>query len=141
MTNKKLNIINYNPKLKKYARELRKNSTLGEILLWNKLRVRQIRGYKFLRQKPIGDYIADFFCPALNLIIEIDGAMTHDYKINYDNIRKNNLENLGFNIIKFRERDVRNNLEGVAQEIIIWIEKHTPRPPSRGELKKTDSHC
>ena len=54
--------IYYNPKLKALSRELRKRGTLAEVLLWNELKARKIKGYQFMRQKPIGDYIVDFFC-------------------------------------------------------------------------------
>ncbi len=66
--------IRYNPKLKALARELRKNSTLSEVLLWNHLKGGQMKGYQFMRQKPIDDYIVDFYCSKLTLIIEIDGG-------------------------------------------------------------------
>lgn len=65
--------IYYNPKLKKLARELRNNSTLSEVLLWNQLKTRKMGGYQFMRQKPISEYIVDFFCNRLKLVIEIDG--------------------------------------------------------------------
>ncbi len=65
--------IYYNPKVKKLARELRNDSTLSEVLLWNQLKARKMRGYQFMRQKPIGEYIVDFFCSKLKLVIEIDG--------------------------------------------------------------------
>ncbi len=65
--------IYYNPKLKQLARNLRNHSTLSEVLLWNQLKRRQMMGYQFYRQRPIGNYIVDFFCPKLNLVIEIDG--------------------------------------------------------------------
>ena len=54
--------IYYDPKLKKLARELRNNSTLAEIMLWNEIKGRRLRGYQFMRQKPIEKYIVDFFC-------------------------------------------------------------------------------
>ena len=66
-------IVHYNPRLKKLARQLRRNSTLGEVLLWNELKRKQMMGYDFHRQKPIGEYIVDFYCPRLRLVIEIDG--------------------------------------------------------------------
>jgi very-short-patch-repair endonuclease len=69
--------IYYNPKLKQLARNLRNNSTFSEVLLWNELKGRKMKGYQFLRQKPIGNFIVDFFCSKLNLIIEIDGD-SHD---------------------------------------------------------------
>ncbi|MDD8018536.1 MAG: DUF559 domain-containing protein, partial [Bacteroidota bacterium] len=67
-------IVPYKPKLKEIAKTLRKNSTLGEVLLWKRLRNKQMLGYDFHRQKPIDQFIVDFFCPALNLAIEIDGG-------------------------------------------------------------------
>ena len=66
-------IYPYNPKLKELARQLRNDSTLSEILLWNELKGKQVEGYDFQRQKPILNYILDFFCHELELAIEIDG--------------------------------------------------------------------
>ncbi|MEW6618406.1 MAG: DUF559 domain-containing protein, partial [bacterium] len=63
--------IHYNPKLKTYARELRKQGVLSEVLLWKYLRSRKMNGYQFMRQKPIGEYIVDFYCSKLKLVIEI----------------------------------------------------------------------
>ena len=71
--------ICYNPKLKNLARTLRNNSTLSEVLLWNHLKGKQMKGYDFHRQKPLDNYIVDFFCPKLRLIIEIDGE-SHLFK-------------------------------------------------------------
>ena len=64
--------ILYNPELKKRARELRKKGVLSEVLLWNQLKYRKMRGYQFMRQKPIGNYIVDFYCNKLKLVIEIE---------------------------------------------------------------------
>ena len=65
--------LKYQHYLISYARSLRNNSTLGEILLWNELKQRKLSGYQFYRQKPLLGYIVDFYCPALKLVIEIDG--------------------------------------------------------------------
>ncbi len=70
--------IYYNQKLKFLSRELRKKSTLSEVLLWNKLKARKIKGYQFMRQKPINNYIVDFYCSKLKLVIEIDGISHND---------------------------------------------------------------
>jgi len=70
---KRRKIIPYNPKLKELARQLRANSTKAEIFLWQKLKRKQIYGYDFHRQKPIDNYILDFFCNELMLGIEVDG--------------------------------------------------------------------
>jgi very-short-patch-repair endonuclease len=70
---KKLKIIPYNSNLKELASELRKKMTLSEVLLWNELKQKKILGYDFDRQRPIKDYIVDFYCKELQLAIEIDG--------------------------------------------------------------------
>jgi very-short-patch-repair endonuclease len=90
----KRKIIPYNPELKVLARELRKNMTLSEVLLWNELKQKQISEYDFDRQRPINNFIVDFYCKELSLAIEIDGD-THIYKYDYDEERQRALENLG----------------------------------------------
>ena len=72
-------IIPYKPELKELARQLRNSSTKAEIKLWIQLRRKQMLGFDFHRQKPLLDYIADFYCPELNLVIEIDGY-SHDFE-------------------------------------------------------------
>jgi very-short-patch-repair endonuclease len=64
----------YNTKLKKYSQELRKNMTDAERLLWSKLRRKQVKNFQFYRQRIIGNYIVDFYCPSSKLIIEVDGG-------------------------------------------------------------------
>ena len=86
--------IYYNPKLLVLSRELRKRGTLSEVLLWNLVKGKKIKGYQFMRQKPIGDYIVDFFCSKLKLAIEIDG-ISHNDKSESDQIRQQKLESLG----------------------------------------------
>ena len=76
-------IIPYKPYLKKLARQLRLNSTLSEVLLWNELKQKKMHGYDFDRQKPIDDFIVDFYCKRLKLAIEIDGE-SHDHKFEED---------------------------------------------------------
>ena len=114
--------IYYNPKLKALSRELRKRGTLAEVLLWNELKARKIKGYQFMRQKPIGDYIVDFFCNKLKLVIEIDG-ISHDDKSESDRIRQQKLESMGLSVVRFCERDVRKDIHAVVQAIAQWIEK------------------
>ncbi len=116
-------IIPYNPKLKEYAKNLRKNSTLSEILLWNKIKQGQMKGYDFHRQKPIDNYIVDFFCPDLMLAIEIDG-ITHFDKEVYDNKRQDRLERLGVSVLKFGDGQVKRNIYSVLCEIEEWIDKN-----------------
>src|SRR3989338_9825370 len=106
----------YKPYLKSYARKLRQAGNLAEVLLWYQIKQDKL-GYRFLRQRPIGNYIVDFYFHALNLGIEIDGAATHDYKVKEDEIRQKDLESLGVRVIRFNDSDVRYNLEGVVEEI------------------------
>lgn len=108
--------IHYNPKLTSFSRTLRKTSTLAEVLLWKELKGRKLRGYKFLRQKPIEHYIIDSYCPSLKLAIEIDGV-THDAKVDKDATRQTVLEQLGISFLRFTEGEVRSNLDGVLRVI------------------------
>jgi very-short-patch-repair endonuclease len=109
-------IIPYNPNLKELARKLRNSSTLSEVLLWNHLKRRQMRGYQFLRQKPLDKYIVDFFCYELMLAIEIDGV-SHDEKAKVDVMRQKRLESFGIHFLRFTDSDVKNNMCGVLQSI------------------------
>lgn len=113
--------IYYNPKLKQRARELRNKSTLSEVLLWNQLKARKMKGYQFMRQKRIEDFIVDFFCSKLNLVIEIDGE-SHDNKISEDQIRQRKLETLGLSVLRFNDKDVKRNLRGVLTALENWID-------------------
>ncbi|MEE4178180.1 MAG: DUF559 domain-containing protein [Bacteroides sp.] len=113
--------IPYNPKLKEFARYLRKNSTLAEILLWNKIKGETL-GVEFKRQVPIDEFIVDFFCHELMLIIEIDGQ-SHDFKYENDQQRQNKLENLGFTILRFGDQQVKKDMFNVLRSLEIIIGK------------------
>lgn len=117
------------------ARELRKNMTIGEAILWRSLKRRAIKGYDFHRQKPIGDYIVDFFCPRLMLAVEIDGE-SHRGKEEADRERQRRIEALGVTFLRFDDLDARLDDGGVALAIEHWIEEqermssfHTPFEP------------
>ena len=112
--------IYYNHKLKQLARNLRNNSTVAEVYLWNQLKGKQIRGYQFSRQKPIGNYIVDFFCIKLKLVIEVDGE-SHYAKEQKDAEKRRYLESLGLNVLRFNDDQVKLNMEGVLTEIDNWI--------------------
>ena len=116
-------IIKYNPKLKAISHKLRKNSTRAEIYLWDVLKNKKLMGDAFKRQKPIGNYIVDFFAPKLNLVREIDG-ITHDFKIEDDKIRQEFLQSISLTVLRFRESDVKNNLDSVISSIKQWIDKN-----------------
>ena len=114
-------IIPYNPKLKELARELRKNSTLSEVLLWLKIKGKTM-GVEFHRQVPIDNFIVDFYCHELMLAIEIDGS-SHDEKQDYDQNRQLILENLGVRFIRFRDIDVKQRMGWVLEELMICVEE------------------
>jgi very-short-patch-repair endonuclease len=73
----KRKIISYNPILKERAKQLRENMTFSEVILWNEIKNGQLMGYDFDRQRPIGNYIVDFYCKDLQLALEVDGV-THE---------------------------------------------------------------
>lgn len=118
----------YNPKLKELARELRKNMTLGEVLVWQKIRDRKL-DFQFHRQVPILNYIVDFFCHELQLAIEVDGR-SHDHSktTEEDLARQIELEDLGIRFLRFEESEVRKNMEIVVSTIENWIELNTSSP-------------
>jgi very-short-patch-repair endonuclease len=126
-------IIPYNPKLIEYARLLRKNSTLSEVLLWQQIKNKAL-GVQFHRQVPMLDYIVDFYCHELMLAIEIDGD-SHLYKYNYDNKRQGDLEKEGVVFLRFTDIDVKRNmfsvgltLEQVVQQLITKKIKNSDYP-------------
>jgi very-short-patch-repair endonuclease len=122
-----MDLFKYNKKLKERARLLRNKSTLSEIILWNKLKKRQVGGLQFLRQKIISNYIVDFYCPELKLAIEVDGAI-HSQKKGLDDFRQGELEGLGIKVIRFRDREVMRDIDNVIQEITSLTT--SPRCPS-----------
>jgi bisphosphoglycerate-independent phosphoglycerate mutase (AlkP superfamily)/very-short-patch-repair endonuclease len=104
----------YNSNLTKLAKENRLNSTATENLLWNNVLKENKLGYKFLRQKPILEYIADFYCSQLALVVEIDG-IDHDFKGEKDLSRQESLEVLGLKVVRFTNNEVQSNLESVKK--------------------------
>lgn len=115
-------ILPYNPKLKDRAKELRKAGVLSEVLLWQELKSRKFLGLDFDRQKIIGNYIVDFYCDALQLIIEIDGS-SHNDKYEYDRIRDSYLLGLGLEVLHIQDIDVKNNLDSVMRYLKDYCEK------------------
>ena len=107
----------YSKNLTTLARENRNNPTAAESRIWQKvLRMRQFADYKFLRQKPVGGYIVDFYCAGLQLVIEIDGD-SHAETAEYDAERTSFLGSLGLRVIRFGNDDVMQNIEGVYEEL------------------------
>jgi very-short-patch-repair endonuclease len=98
------------------ARLLRKNMTMAENILWEELRNRQILGFKFRRQHPIGNFIVDFYCPQLKLIIEVDGSI-HDNQREYDQCRSEKLKEFGHYVLRFTNDQVIDDLPKVLEKI------------------------
>ena len=122
-------IIPYNPKLKALARQLRKNSTLTEVLLWQKIKQRGY-GVQFHRQVPLLEYIVDFYCHELMLVIEVDGD-SHDFKDEYDGKRQEKLETQGITFLRFSDVDVKQNifsvLTVVEETVAVLVQNRSKR--------------
>jgi very-short-patch-repair endonuclease len=111
-------MLRYNSNLKRTSQRLRCGMTDAEKLLWSKIKRRQIKNLHFYRQKPIGNYIVDFYCPAAKLVIELDGGQHYENSnISKDKIRESFLANLGLKIIRFTNLDVLRNSENVLNKI------------------------
>ena len=126
--------VTYNPKLKELARKLRNNSTRAEITLWGYLKGKQMMGYGFHRQRPIEDFIVDFFCMKLKVVIELDGY-THGFEnvVVRDKLKEERLRQLGISVLRFQDNEVVNDIDNVLRAIQCFIEEferkekiHTP---------------
>jgi very-short-patch-repair endonuclease len=135
-------VLPYNKTLTERAREHRKNPTKAESKIWNEvLRMRQFADYKFLRQKPIDNYIVDFYCSELRLVIEIDGD-SHAETVEYDAERTKVLQSLGLTVVRYTNDYVIQNIQGVYDDLSQRIERLTqskplPRLPLSGEEPKS----
>ncbi|GAA0739082.1 endonuclease domain-containing protein [Gaetbulibacter jejuensis] len=123
--------IYYNPKLKELARQLRNNATKSEIKLWTYLRRSQMYGYDFHRQKPIDEYIVDFFCNKLQLAIECDGYSHEILKVYEKDVKKTKrLNDLGVYVLRFSDFQIMNDIDNVIRAIEDYIlkfeENNTP---------------
>jgi len=127
MTKRK--IIPYNPKLKQLARNLRNDSTKSEIKLWQQIKGKQILGYDFHRQKPLLDYIVDFYCHELQLVIELDGY-SHQLEDVYDKdtLKTKKLEEYGLTILRFQDEEVMKDMPNVLKAIEQYIVNFETHP-------------
>jgi very-short-patch-repair endonuclease len=134
----KRKIIPYNPILKERARQLRQNMTFSEVKLWNEIKNGQLMGYDFDRQRPLTNYIVDFYCKDLQLALEVDGITHSDEKvIRKDEIRQKELEEIGISFLRFDALLVLNKVEAVVREIKEWIEVYEEKNGvSKNVLKK-----
>jgi very-short-patch-repair endonuclease len=116
------------------ARELRQNPTDAERKLWAHLRLRQVHGHKFRRQRPIGPYIVDFVCLEERLVIEVDGSQ-HLERALLDARRDDYLESLGFRVLRFWDNQVLNETDAIIEVIAQVLEKREEGPPSLSQAE------
>lgn len=113
------------PEIFARAKELRKNMTPAEKLLWQHLRNDQLNGYHFRRQHPIKQFIADFYCAKADLIVELDGGIHNNPDVHERDINRTaELENLGITVIRFTNEEVFNDIDNVIER----IKNHLPHP-------------
>ena len=133
-------IWNVSQKLRTHARELRKNSTDAERILWSELRDHKLNGIGFRRQVPIKNYIADFACHAAKLVVEFDGGQHFsDQAEQADATRSAVIEARGFKVLRFSNHDVMTNRAGVLETIATAIAERAPTPtlPRKREREQT----
>lgn len=114
----------YKPYLKENSRNLRSNMTKTEVILWNRIRKRQLNNLQFYRQKPLGSYIVDFYCPVKKMVIEIDGGQHYEKGkiVEADKEREDFLKNiLGLKIIRFTNIDIITNLNSAVDKIMLEL--------------------
>ena len=129
--------IYYNPNLTELARKLRNNMTTAEKSIWYSLKGKQLKSYDFHRQKPVGEFIYDFYSFDLKLVIEIDG-FTHNEPevIENDKAKDDFVKSIGFNILRFKDEEVLRDGNIVIRRIVDYIKKFeseikdTPPAPS-----------
>lgn len=112
----------YNGDLKSNSRQLRKNQTNCEALLWFRLRRKQILGIQFYRQRPIGNYIVDFYAPKVKLVVELDGSQHFEEKQKaYDLKRDACLKEQGLTVMRFNDLQALNETSGVLETIYQFV--------------------
>ena len=119
----------YNKSLKLPSRDLRSNMTDAEQLLWQRLRRKQILGLQFYRQKPILNFIVDFYCSAANLVIECDGGQHYtDEGLDADQIRDQALSELGLLVLRFSNRKILTETDAVVEQIYSVVKQRLESP-------------
>lgn len=115
----------YNKNLQPFANRLRKEMTKAEACLWKYvLRARKMKGFQFRRQRPVLNYIADFMCKELMLIIEVDGNIHELEQVSKnDKIRQKAMEESGFTVLRFLNDEVLKDIQSVCSFLEVWIEK------------------
>ena len=114
----------YNKNLKQASRDLRNNMTDAEKLLWSRLRNKQILGLQFYREKPLLNFIVDFYCPAANLVIECDGGQHFtDEGLEADRVRDEALAQFGLKVLRFDNGQVIGQIDGVVEVVFECISR------------------
>ena len=115
-------MLPYNKDLKERSRGLRRNMTEAEKLLWSRIRKKQIKGHQFYRQRIIGNYIVDFYCPMAGLVVELDGGQ-HYYPedLKKDTLRDEYMECLGLRTLRFSNNEIFGNLDAVMERIYACL--------------------
>jgi very-short-patch-repair endonuclease len=125
--------VPYERRLKSNARALRGNLTEAEQKLWYRLRRKQINGWQFYRQKPLGPYIVDFYCPAACLVVEVDGSQHFEAEdAQLDQVRDQYLDRLGLRVLRFDNRQVLLETDAVVEvisQLLPGIRQIPPSPP------------
>ena len=119
-------MLRYNANLRNKARQLRKNLTYSESALWARLRNKQFLGVQFYRQKPIGEYIVDFYAPRAKLVVKVGGSQhTQGDHVQKDRRRDEYLASLGLNVLHFNSREVSKENDSVVEVICrTSIDRH-----------------
>ena len=117
----------YNKNLKQASRDLRNNMTEAEKLLWSRLRHKEILELQFYRQKPILNFIVDFYCPSANLVIECDGGQHYTNEgLEADRVRDEALGELGLKVLRFDNGQVLRGIDGVVEQIYLFCLQESP---------------
>ena len=112
------------------AKELRQEMTKAEKKLWERLRNRQLGNFKFRRQALMGHFIADFYCAACKLIIEIDGDI-HNLQVEQDRLRTEEMGSFGYRVIRFKNEQVESDIESVLNSILEACQRPSPKTGRR----------
>jgi very-short-patch-repair endonuclease len=124
-------LIPYHSNLKEPSKELRANMTLAEKCLWERIKARQIKGYRFCRQKPLGGFIVDFYCQKAKIVIEVDGGIHFKKEIHKSDKNKDAyFKSINLNVLRFTNQEIFTDIE----KVVTKISNNIPLiPPSKGE--------
>jgi len=120
----KTSMLKYKKNLKRISQRLRCNATDAEVIFWSKIRNKQVEGFQFYRQKPIGAYVVDFYCYKAKLVIELDGGQHFEPEHQkQDEKRDEYLKSLGLTVLRFNNLDIYNNLDGVMSVVFEFLKR------------------